>query len=91
MLGGALMAGADYRAAGLVFEQCVAARPDYPRGLEARGLAAILEGQAGAAPALVRRGLADFDRALALAPADPWTYWARAGTPAVVVAAGRRG
>ena len=78
MLGAALAASGDNRAAGLVFEQCVAARPEYPRGLEARGMAAILEGQAGAHPELVTRGVADFDRALALAPDDPWTHWSRA-------------
>ncbi len=78
MLGAALAAAGDNRAAGLVFEQCVAARPDYPRGLEMRGLAAILEGQAGQKPELVTRGLADYDRALVLAPDDPWTHWSRA-------------
>jgi tetratricopeptide (TPR) repeat protein len=79
MLAGALIAAGDYRAAGLVLEQCVALRPEYPRGLEARGLAAILEGLAQDKPEMVARGKADYERAFVLAPFDPWTHWARAG------------
>jgi len=78
MLGWALSATGDHRAAGLVFGQCVALRPDYPRGLEARGMAAIREAEDAPDPALLAQADADFGRALALAPADPWTYWARA-------------
>ncbi|MCC6624404.1 MAG: serine/threonine protein kinase [Deltaproteobacteria bacterium] len=77
MLGNALSLAGDHRAAALVFGTCVAQRPEYPRGLEARGLAAMQEGLAAHRPDLVAQGLADFERALALAPRDPWTWWSR--------------
>ena len=78
MLASALSTAGDYRAAGLVLEHCVALRPDYPRGLEARGGNAVLQGIVEKRAELVALGTADYDRALQLAPEDPWTHWSRA-------------
>lgn len=78
MLASALSTAGDYRAAGLVLEHCVALRPAYPRGLEARGQNAVLQGLVEKRADLVALGTADYDRALSLAPNDPWTHWSRA-------------
>ena len=78
MLAGALGSAGDYRAAGLVLEHCIALRPEYPRGLEARGMNAILQGIVEKRPELVELGKADYARVLQLAPDDPWTHWSRA-------------
>lgn len=78
MLAAALASAGDYRAAGLVLEHCVALRPDYPRGLEARGMNAILQGTVEKRPELIALGQADYARVLQLAPDDPWTHWSRA-------------
>ncbi len=78
MLAAALASAGDQRAAGLVLEHCVALRPDYPRGLEARGQSAVMQGLADHRADLIALGQRDFDRAHELAPNDPWTYWARA-------------
>jgi serine/threonine-protein kinase len=61
------------QAAELAFNACLALRPDYGVGYEARGLALL--DQAEAAPALLAdqlnaRALADFDEAVRLDPAD---------------------
>ncbi len=78
MLGSVLSAEGDARAASLVLSECVAQRPDYARALEARGIATLREGRAAKSESLIALGRADFDRALALAPNDPWTHWGRA-------------
>jgi tetratricopeptide (TPR) repeat protein len=53
-------------------------RPEYPSGLELRGRANVEAGLLEQKPALVTLGRADYDRALAIAPHDPWTHWSRA-------------
>jgi tetratricopeptide (TPR) repeat protein len=78
MLANALAVAGDHRAAAIVLEYCVAMLPDYPRGLEARGLNAIIEGRARQRDDLVERGKADYARVLQLAPDDPWTHYSRA-------------
>lgn len=84
MLGQALLLDGDDRAAHLVFAHAIALRPDHPRGYEARGLASVREGLASSAPDRVVEGRNDFERALSLAPDDPWTHWARAGLHTVL-------
>jgi len=77
MLAWALSAAGDYRAAALVLEHCIALRPTEPRGLEARGSNTILQGLVEKRDDLIALGKADYDRALALAPDDPFTHWSR--------------
>lgn len=96
LLGWALRATGDHRAAELAFGLSLSLKPDYPRALEGRGGAILADALASGAPERVSVALADYDRALSLAPADPWTYWSRAHAldllerPADAAAARRR-
>ncbi len=81
MLYMALMAARNDREAELVAGTCVALRPDYARGFEARGTALLAQSQSAAGPTadeLVRRAREDFDQALRLAPYDAYTFYIRA-------------
>ncbi len=78
LLGWALSAQDDRRGAELAFDLALSLRPDYPRALEGRGRAILEDALEQGDQVRIVVGLADFDRALALAPDDPWTHWARA-------------
>ncbi|HVS34258.1 MAG TPA: protein kinase [Gemmataceae bacterium] len=72
---------ADYQGAWDAFTDCIALRPDYSRGYEQRGLTLVLQ-SLETADESERKGMLegareDFDKALALAPNDPSTWWVR--------------
>ena len=84
MVGWALAAGRDYRGAELAFGTCIALRPEHPAGYVGRGTMMLREGQSTGKEELVREGLEKFQRALKLAPHEPWVYWTRGDVFAVL-------
>jgi tetratricopeptide (TPR) repeat protein len=77
MLGAALEVAHDYQGAELALNACAILKPDYPRGFEARGFAILRQALDAHDADGQARAAADFQRALELAPKDPWTFWTR--------------